>query len=377
MYDRTIDMSEVSMHQQEVLKARQAFPFRAHDAGRSAAYLRALLENSPIATVVLDAQHFFTMCNPAFERLFQYTPKQLVSATLDELIAAPEQAVEAAQLTRQVLQGDKVHTLAQRRRRDGMIVDVEIYGIPLMIEDELTGVCALYQDVTERNKVKHAFREMSDQLENLQVEERRRLARDLHDSTSQELAVLNWNLSRLMGLVENGDAQLVKLVRETRNLASQCSARIRSAAYLMHPPLLGSAGLTTALTWMVEGFEDRSGIEVCLEIHPELGRLRDEIEIAIYRLVQEGLANILRHSGSADARIVLWRRGKLLELTISDTGRNHSCESIHRSYNSSSGVGLSGMRERLEGLGGSFKVECSQLGTRLTATVPLEGESHA
>src|SRR4030088_1677532 len=188
------------MKEHEFFETHSIFPFTQKDTGTSAEYLRALIENSPIAIVALDGQYRYTMCNPAFEKLFQYTPKELSSADLDDLIAGPKMKDEATCLSGRVMRGNKVHTVTQRRRRDGMMVDVEVYGIPLMVDDKLAGVYALYQDVTERNKAQTAFREISGQLENLQQEERRRLARDLHDSTSQELAALNWNRTRPMNL---------------------------------------------------------------------------------------------------------------------------------------------------------------------------------
>jgi len=296
----------------------------------------------------------------------------MASADLDDLIAGPEMAVEAGLLTRSVMQGKNVHMVAQRRRRDGMMVDVEIHGIPLTLNGELAGVYALYQDVTERNKAQTAFRKISGQLETLQQEERRRLARDLHDSTSQELAVLNWNLSRLMNLVAEEDEELRDLVCETRKIAHQCSARIRSAAYLLHPPLLGKAGLTLAIPWMVEEFEQRSGIHVALDMSQDLGRFREEVEIAFYRVAQESLANVLRHSGSVESAITLYRKARWLELSVSDSGRADARQSLMRSYNSRSGVGISGMRERVEQLGGHLSILCSEAGTTVTATIPLE-----
>ena len=341
----------------------------------SATYLRALLENSPIPIIVLDAHHRFTMCNLAFEKLFQYTPKQLASEDIDALIAGPEMSEHASQLTRAVLQGGKVHTMAQRRRRDGLTIDVEIYGIPLIVDGELAGVYGIYQDVTERNRAQQAFRAISDQLENLQQEERRRLARDLHDSTSQELAVLNWNLTRLAKLIDDQlsdepQAQLKTLVHETREIASQCSARIRSAAYLLHPPLLGKGGLALAVPWMVEGFEERSGIQVHLKMSEGLGRFNDEAEIAIYRVLQEGLANVLRHSGSAEADVILRHTEAWLELEIRDRGDSPTRHLLLEAYRSRSGVGISGMRERLERLGGCLTIDCSSTETIVRASVP-------
>jgi two-component system NarL family sensor kinase len=364
------------MREHEFFETHTMFPFTRKDAGASAAYLRALIENSPIAIVVLDAQYRYTMCNPAFERLFQYTPKELSAADLDDLITGPEMAEEAACLSGRVMRGNKVHTVTQRRRRDGMMVDVEIYGIPLMVDDRLAGVYALYQDVTERNKAQMAFREISGQLENLQQEERRRLARDLHDSTSQELAVLNWNLTRLMNLVGDRDEALKTLVQQTKEIAYECSSRIRSVAYLLHPPLLGEAGLTLAIPWLAEGFEQRSGIRVTLEIGPDLGRYRDEAEIAIFRIVQEGLANVLRHSGSPVVKISLHLKGNWLELAVSDQGKNHPREILIQPHARRSSVGISGMHERVEQLGGYLRIDSNEEGTTVKATIPTEANFH-
>ena len=360
------------MMEHEIADTPLVFPFSWMDSRPPATYLYTLLENSPIAIVVLDAQHRCTMCNPAFVRLFQYTPAQLVGKDLDTLLAGPEMTEQAIQLTRAVLQGNKVQAVARRRRRDEAFVDVEIYGIPLFEEGRLAGVYALYQDVTERNKAQLAFRKISDQLESLQQRERRRLARDLHDSTSQELTVLNWNLARLSSIVCDQSEATRDLVRQTKEIASQCSAKIRSASYLLHPPLLGEAGLALAVPRIVEGFEKRSGIGVKLEMGAVLGRFSDEVEVAIYRVLQEGLANVLRHSGSTEVCVSLHRSGAWLRLVVRDCGHSPTREVFHRALSSGNGVGLGGMRERLELLSGSLSFEFSDAGTTLEAAVPLE-----
>lgn len=364
------------MREHEFFETHTMSPSTRTDSATPATYLRALIENSPIAIVVLDSQYRYTMCNPAFRKLFQYTPKELASADLDDLITGPEMAEEAACLSGRVMRGHKVHMVTRRRRRDGMVVDVEIYGIPLMVDNKLAGVYALYQDVTERNKAQIAFREISGQLQNLQQEERRRLARDLHDSTSQELAVLNWNLTRLMNLVGDRDEDLKTLVQQTKEIAYECSARIRSVAYLLHPPLLGEAGLTQAVPWLAEGFQQRSGIPVTLEISSDLGRYRDEVEIAIFRVVQEALANVLRHSGSPVASISLHRRANWLELAVIDQGTSEARKLLKEAHDKNNGVGISGMRERVEQLGGSLSIDCDEEGTTVKATIPMEANFH-
>jgi two-component system NarL family sensor kinase len=362
------------MREHEFLETHTAFFSPPADAGTSATYLSALIENSPIAIVILDAQHRFQMCNPSFERLFQFTHKELLSADLDSLISGPGEMDEAIRLSGLVLEGQKVHTVAQRRRRDSMIVDVEIYGIPLIVNGELIGVYGLYQDVTERNKAQSAYHEISHQMENVQQEERRRIARDLHDSTAQELTVLNWNLTRLRSLLNKSDPTLQRLVQETQDIAQQCSSRIRSASYLLHPPLLGLAGLTLALPRLSEGFEKRSGIRVTLDISADLGRFPDVIEIAVFRIVQEGLANVMRHSGSSVARIILHRLEGWLHLELSDEGKGHEREVLFQARDSRSGLGISGMRERIEELGGCLRISCDSNGTTLFATVPAVAE---
>jgi two-component system NarL family sensor kinase len=343
------------------------------NAAQSAEYLRALIEHSPIAIVVLDAGHHYTLCNAAFQKLFQYSSEELAKSNIDSLIAAPSLVEEAADLTRSVLRGEKVHTVTQRRRKDGMIVDVELHGVPLFVEDELAGVYGLYQDVTERNRTRNAFRNITHKLENLQQEERRRIARDLHDSTSQELAVLNWNLRRLTQLVANGDEAVKDLVRQTKDLAYECSERIRSTSYLLHPPLLDH-GLAPAIAELAAGFEQRSGVRVDLTLSRTLGRLSNEQEVALYRIVQEGLANVLRHSGSPVVHILLQEQSNWLKLTLADEGNGCEDETVSIRRH---GTGIKGMRERLEQLGGLLTVCYASTGTTITADLPLESTFHA
>jgi signal transduction histidine kinase len=190
------------------------------------------------------------------------------------------------------------------------------------------------------------------------------------------LAVLNWNLTRLMNLVGDRDEGLKTLVRQTKEIAYECSARIRSVAYLLHPPLLGAAGLTQAVPWLAEGFEQRSGIRVTLDMSPDLGRCRDEVEIAVFRIVQEGLANVLRHSGSPVAKISLHRKAGWVELAVSDRGKGHAREALMQARDRRNGIGISGMRERVEQLGGCFQIDCSDDGTIVKATIPMEVNFH-
>lgn len=365
------------MREQAVTPAPSAAPFPRLDPSTSATYLQALIGNSPIAIIALDALHRVTASNPAFEKLFQYTADDLLAADLDSLIALPGHEAETARLSRLVLEGNHVHAVTQRRRRDGSLVDVEVHGIPLLLHGQLSGVYGLYQDLTEQTRARSAVRAISDQMERLQQEERRQIARDLHDSTAQELTVLNWNLNRLHTLVEHGDESLKQLVGQTRRIALECSARIRSASFLLHPPLLGHGGLTQALPWLVEGFEQRSGIRVLLDLSTDLGRFPDAVELVLFRVVQEALTNALRHSGASSVRIALRHDRGSLALEVSDDGSTLGRALRIDTEITRGSVGVAGMRERVEGLGGSLSIHCIPTGTVVMATLPIELTAHA
>src|ERR1700742_1407355 len=163
-------------------------------------YLNELIDNSPVAILVLDPNHRVQMCNPAFERLFQYGREELMQANLEDLITTGELTSEAVEIWKKVLRGEKIYASTKRRRKDGSIVDVEIHGIPLLIKRKLIGVYVIYHDVSQRKEAELEVRELAAQLLRMQDEERRRIARELHDSTAQKFVALNMNLAKLKEL---------------------------------------------------------------------------------------------------------------------------------------------------------------------------------
>ena len=348
--------------------ASLALPLDDH---ASKTYLHALIEHSPIAIVVLDSCHRFKMCNPAFEALFQFEAAELAIWGIDTMIAGPDFIQEAAQLTRRVLAAERVHTLTKRRRKDGLIIDVELHGVPLIIDGRVQGIYGLYQDVTERSALNAAMEQMSTRLNEVRDEERRRFARDLHDSLSQELTLLTWNLRKLSRGVAD-DPALQRLVAETSELADLCVDQIRSASFLMHPPQLGEANLHTAILWLAEGFQRRSGIATALEMKPLPARLSPDLELALYRIVQEGFANVLRHARESSILLSLTHQDGMLTLTMANHVQGQRGKQVARS--SLTGVGLRSMSERLEPFGGVLQISSSHAGTELTASIPLSEE---
>ena len=215
-----------------------------------------------------------------------------------------------------------------------------------------------------------SLRALSARLLQAQDEERRRLARELHDSAGQLLAALNMNLVPIQEQAAKLGPRFERSVDESIHLVEQLSQELRTISHLLHPPMLDEAGLEFALQWYVEGFAERSKIDVEFDMAPDLGRLPRELETAIFRIVQECLTNIHRHSGSPVASIRLTRDGHEVALEVRDHGKG-MVGRPGRTASAKAGVGIQGMRERVRQLGGRLKIESGSQGTAVLATMPV------
>jgi len=231
----------------------------------------------------------------------------------------------------------------------------------------LDELASLRQDVDDSEKL----RNLSNRIVQIQDEERRNLARELHDSTGQLLSVLNVKLSQLAMQLSAEHAESSEAASTCRSLASEITSQIRTVSYLLHPPLLEEIGLDAALRWFADGFEQRSGITVGVDSPAELPKLSREIEITLFRIVQEALTNIHRHSGGNSATIRISMREQSLALEIEDNGTGISKESLAKLRAYGSGVGITGMRERLRPFKGVLDIKSNTGGTKITATLPL------
>jgi PAS domain S-box-containing protein len=225
----------------------------------------------------------------------------------------------------------------------------------------------------ELHRATESLRELSARLLRMRDDEQRRLARELHDSVGQLLVAIGMNLAMVSSEANKLTPATAKCVAENAELVDEASREIRTISHLLHPPLLDEAGLASALKWYTEGFAQRSRIEVHLEIPPDLRRLTHDTEITIFRVVQECLTNIHRHSGSDTARIRLQTQDNLLTLEVKDHGKGMPEEKV-RSFARSRGVGVgfSGMRERLRQLGGTLEIRSDQDGTVVKAVLPID-----
>lgn len=231
----------------------------------------------------------------------------------------------------------------------------------------------LQEEVAERERTEESLRRLSGRLLHLQDEERRRLARELHDSTAQMVLAVAINMEKAQVLAQAYDSEtLNSLLRESAEFLERTLEELRTLTYLLHPPMLDELGLEYVLAWYVEGFSTRSGIAVDLHIQPSLGRLPHDVELTLFRIVQESLTNVHHHSGSRTANIVLVRDAVSVTLEINDQGRGISSGLVDANRTIAKlGVGIAGMRERVRQLGGRIEITGGDEGTSVRTVLPL------
>jgi len=224
-------------------------------------------------------------------------------------------------------------------------------------------------EIGEHERAGESLREITGRLFRLQDEERRRLARELHDGATQGLVALAMTVESLRASAK--DAFTSKTVNESAKLIEQCTNELRTISHLLHPPCFDELGLGPALRSYVEGFSARSRIQINLEIEPDLGRLGHEVELAIFRVVQEALANVHHHSQSPTATVLLIRESRNIRLEIVDEGKGIPPELLNRVHAGVGGVGTAGMRERIRHCGGRLEITSGNTGTCIRTFLPL------
>jgi PAS domain S-box-containing protein len=247
-----------------------------------------------------------------------------------------------------------------------------------------TQVRARTRELEQRNtdilKQAEKVTDLSRRLLQTQDEERRHIARELHDSAGQTLTVLGMNLAQLVHKAGRTSPELATEAENTQELVQQLHREIRTTSYLLHPPMLDENGLSSALSWYIDGLRERTNLTIDLSLSEEIGRLPRDMELAIFRIVQECLTNIHRHSGGKTALIKLARDADTILVEVQDSGNGISPQKLAELQAGGSGVGIAGMRERVRQLGGKMNIDSDSSGTRVslsfpTAETPLQQES--
>src|ERR1700723_3668243 len=306
-----------------------------------------LVERMQQGAAMLDADGCVTYANHSLARLLDVARETLVGFPLTNFLA-PEDHASCQKLLREARSGFSEGEM-RLLRAGGESISAH-FSLSLLSRDKsATGV--LVTDLTASKEQG----ELATRFQRMQDEERKRIARELHDSVGQLLAAIGMNIAIVQQQSRKLDADGTRAVSENAMLAEQAPREIRTISHLLHPPLLDIAGLVSALRWYVDGFSERSNIKVDVEIPTDFGRLPDEVEIAIFRIVQECLTNIHRHSGSTTATIRLHHEGNRLTVQVQDLGKGIPEEKQHELIDlGRGGVGFAGMRERLRRLGGSL-----------------------
>ncbi|HEY1261952.1 MAG TPA: chemotaxis protein CheB [Terriglobales bacterium] len=326
-------------------------------------YSDSVIENARESILIVDPSLRVSSANRAFYKLFQLSRAEVEGCSLDEIANGEWSAHGLREALGEILRGQgRLDHFEVRHDYSGLGPRVMLFNARRI--EPTRGQHMLFlsvEDVTEQRRSEAQLRSLSAQLLQAQDEERRRIARDLHDSTGQKLVALKMTLAQA-----DGDKSKIS---EAETLVDSALQEIRTLAQLLHPPLLEEAGLLSAARWLAEGFSQRSGVKVDLKINDGVGRLSSNVEIALFRVMQEALNNIHRHAHAKSARIHVAMRDHTLVLRISDDGRG-----MPRGKESASGVGvgLLGMRERLAQLGGNLTIASTSEGTTIEAEMPLQ-----
>jgi PAS domain S-box-containing protein len=342
--------------------------------GESEERFRATFEQAPIGIAEISPEGAFERVNPRLCEMFGYSAEELLMRNARALTHR-EDVPATSTLVAEVLAGKRTTFETDKRyiRKDGSVLWA--HAISTILRDPAglpRKFIAVIEDVTVRKLAHQAIENLPARLLEAQDEERRRIARELHDSTAQELAVVAMNLGRLQEWIEGRDPGAENLLADSLAVLAQANKDLRTLAHLLHPPMLEELGLAGALRHYVEGFSQRSGIRVELECGDDLERCSDGIETALFRVVQESLANVHRHSTSDCAFLKLARAGDNIELTIADRGRGLPPGLITGTADEARiGVGISGMRERVRQLKGRLDLSSKGQGTTVHVVLPF------
>jgi PAS domain S-box-containing protein len=375
------------------------------------ASLAAIVDSSEDAIVSKNLDGVITSWNKGAERIFGYTSEEAVDKHISLIIPA-DRLDEEKDILLRLRRGERIeHFETVRQRKDGTALDISAAISPVKAPSgRIIGASKVARDISSRKQSDIAlrqseerFRKLSESLEaevrvrtteleerNLEVltraeqvrqlswqvlriqdEERRHIARELHDSAGQSLTVLGMNLATIAKNAKRQAPEFTESIEQVLEIVQELTKEIRTTSYLLHPPLLDENGLPAALSWYIRGLSERSGLDIGFTISEEFGRLPRDLELTVFRLVQECLTNIHRHSGSKTATIQINRDPDRILIEVHDQGKGIPRERLAQIEGGISGVGIRGIRERLRQFKGEMILDSAGAGTTVVVTIPL------
>ncbi len=337
--------------------------------------LSAIVESSDDAIVSKDLNGIILSWNSGAQRIFGYSPAEAIGRPITMIIPTELQQ-EELEILAKLRRGERInHFETVRLSKGGSLVYVSLTISPIRnSQGHIIGASKIARDITERRRFEEALKEseFSARLLRVQDDDRRRISRELHDGVGQLLAAIGMNIALVARERHKLSSDTARRVEENEALIQQASADIRTVSYLLHPPLLDELGLRSALEWYIDGFAERSKMNMIREIAPDLERLPQDLELVIFRIAQECLTNIHRHSKCSSAVVRLSNADGKLKLEIRDNGQGID-EDLQAKIASGNtpGIGLRGMRERVLAIGGTFTIESNRKGTAILVILPL------
>jgi PAS domain S-box-containing protein len=359
-------------------KPLKSQPDASRDLRIAEQFQRRVLESAVAAVSVIDLEGRFVTVSQRGLEITGYSNRELQGKHCTFLVVPEERERINAILEAVLNRGEsfsKLETIITCK--DGASKNVTFDVSPITLDNKIVAAVATGEDVSiarraqaELRRSEAELRLLSSRLLDLQDSERRRIARELHDGTAQNLFALNIALSGLLQQARTEDIR--SALRECLSLCEQSREEIRTLSYVLHPPMLDEAGLVSALKWYVEGFAARTGVKVEFSADPSVGRLPIDVETDLFRVVQECLANVHRHSGGSSARVHLECTTECVLLEVRDWGRGMPAKIARGRALASPGIGIPGMHERLGQHRGRLEIKSSNKGTIVTATIPLD-----
>lgn len=352
----------------------------AHDAFSEERF-RNLIEHLHVGVVLLGPRAEVQYANQAAADIFGLTLKQALGKTSRDLNLSvvredgSEYPFPLRPGPRSIESGLPVRGEVMGCRRPGTDEMFWVYcsSVPRFGKDgSLRQAIVTLTDITERRRIEQELHQLSGRLLGLQEEERRRIARDLHDSFAQRILAISLNLAQLSKNAEKWGSSERRVLAEARKMAKTLARETRSLSYLLHPPLLDEMGLVSAIKEYASGYSNRSGIELQLDLPSDLDHLPKSFQTAIFRVIQEALGNIQKHSESPTGAIRIKKDYRQISIEVSDRGRGISPQNTEGG--GALGVGILGMRERIRQLGGRLEVAPAKPGTTVRAVLPLPHE---